>query len=106
MLRKAIGLLLLGTGVIACPCHLPLTLPLLVGLLGGTALGSLLTSNPLIIGLGALAYFVFAIAMGVKLLGSGGGERAAQSQEMDCCSAASLSAESQQRQEVEDVVHK
>ncbi|ACZ42984.1 hypothetical protein Tter_2081 [Thermobaculum terrenum ATCC BAA-798] len=106
MLRKAVGLLLLGTGVIACPCHLPLTLPLLVGLLGGTALGSLLTSNPLIIGLGALAYFVFAIAMGVKLLGSGGGERAAQSQEMDCCSAAPLSAESQQRQEVEDVVHK
>jgi mercuric ion transport protein len=39
-----------GSGVglvalIACPCHLPLTLPLLLALSSGTAVGGWLTAN-------------------------------------------------------------
>ncbi len=30
------------TAFIVCPCHFPLTLPLLLGVLGGTGVGSLM----------------------------------------------------------------
>ncbi len=103
MLRRIIGVLLLGTGVIACPCHLPLTLPIMVGLLGGTALGSLLTSNPLILGIGMLIYFVLAIAAGIKLLGSGSRERNVNA---DCCGIDHLRSEGQSRKEAENVVRR
>ena len=33
------------TGFIACPCHLPVTLPLVLGVLGGTGLGSYIGSH-------------------------------------------------------------
>ena len=34
---------------IACPCHLPLTLPLLISLTAGTAFGAWLTHNTLLV---------------------------------------------------------
>ena len=34
------GGVLAVTGFVACPCHFPLTLPLILDLLGGTGIGS------------------------------------------------------------------
>lgn len=42
---KTGGAALAVTGFLASPCHLPVTLPLLLGVLGGTAIGSFLTAN-------------------------------------------------------------
>src|SRR6266536_6478765 len=52
-MRRSVGSsLLLITGFLACPCHVPLTLPLLVALFGGTALGTWLSTHAgLMIGL-------------------------------------------------------
>ncbi len=37
---------LMVTGVLACPCHLPITLPIFAVLAGGTGLGAFLIANP------------------------------------------------------------
>lgn len=68
-MRRSIGSsLLLITGFLACPCHLPLTLPLLVALFGGTALGTWLSTHTgLVIGL-STGYFLAAIVAGLRLL--------------------------------------
>lgn len=41
-LRRGMGLAL---ALVTCPCHLPVTAPLLLGLLAGTALGSYLSTH-------------------------------------------------------------
>ena len=67
-MSKIRGGILVVTGVIACPCHLPITLSLLVGVLGGTAIGSFVADNQgLIYGI-ATAYFVLALSVGLYLL--------------------------------------
>ncbi len=63
-MRRIGGALLAVTGVLACPCHLVVTLPLLAGLLAGTALGNFLTHNPGLVYTGASIYFVGALALG------------------------------------------
>jgi mercuric ion transport protein len=68
MRRSVSSSLLLITGFLVCPCHLPLTLPLLVALFGGTALGTWLSTHTgLVIGLSA-GYFLTAIVLGFWLL--------------------------------------
>ena len=64
-MRKKVGSsVLLVTGFLACPCHLPLTLPLLITLLGGTALGGWLSTHTgLVIGL-STGYFIAALVVG------------------------------------------
>ena len=52
------------SGIMACPCHLAMTLPLLAGLLAGTALGHSLTHNPGLVYTGATISFVGALALG------------------------------------------
>lgn len=71
--RKANGVnrvwggVLAVTGFIACPCHLLVTLPLLLGVLGGTSVGVFLAANTgLVYGL-ATGYFIAAIGAGVYL---------------------------------------
>ena len=62
------GGVLAVTGFIACPCHLPFTLPLLIGVLGGTGIGAGIAANvSLIYGI-ATAYFVLGIGVGLYLL--------------------------------------
>lgn len=39
------GAFLLFTGFLTCPCHLPLVLPALAGLLAGTAAGAFIAEN-------------------------------------------------------------
>lgn len=69
MSRKLTGYLLTVTAFVACPCHLPLTLPLAVALLGGTAWGAALSRNAgLVYGI-ATAYFLLALLAGVRLTG-------------------------------------
>lgn len=68
MKRRVTGLLLTITGILVCPCHLPLTLPLLASLLAGTALGAaLLQQRHLLVALATL-YFLGALIIGGRLL--------------------------------------
>jgi hypothetical protein len=63
------GYFLVVTGFLACPCHLPLTLPLLLALTAGTAVGVFLANNVwLIVGV-SIVYFVGALASGMRYLG-------------------------------------
>ena len=64
-MRRPLGAyMLLLTGFIACPCHLLLTLPVVMGLLGGTALGVWLSTHTgLVYGLSS-GYFLAALIVG------------------------------------------
>jgi hypothetical protein len=67
-MRRIGGVVLTVTGFLACPCHLIITLPLLILLLAGTALGSFLSRNIGLVYTGAGIYFVVALAVGASLL--------------------------------------
>jgi hypothetical protein len=67
-MRRIGGVALTVTGFLACPCHLIITLPLLISLLAGTALGSFLSRNTGLVYTGAGIYFVVAIALGAWFL--------------------------------------
>ena len=62
------GGVLAVTGFIACPCHLPFTLPLLIGVLGGTGIGAGIAGNVSLIYAIATGYFILAIGVGVYVL--------------------------------------
>src|SRR5712692_9594548 len=57
------------TGLLACPCHLPVTLPLLIALTAGTALGAFLSNNVWIVVALSTLYFIVALALGFRYLG-------------------------------------
>jgi len=88
MMRARSGLALTVTGFLACPCHLPLTLPLLLTLLGGTSLGLSLRENTGLIFVVATAYFLVAIGVGLVLLNG----RTRDSDSSLCCSIDQTSA--------------
>lgn len=67
-IRTVGGWLLTITGFLACPCHLVVTLPIAVALLGGTSLGGWIATHQGAIALGASIYFVGALALGGTLL--------------------------------------
>jgi mercuric ion transport protein len=60
------GYVLLAVALVACPCHLPL----LLALLGGTALGALLAAHLLPAGVLLGGVFVGAFAVGLRALES------------------------------------
>ncbi len=62
------GGVLTVTGFVACPCHLPFTLPLLLGVLGGTGLGSFIGANTGLIYGVFTGYFIAGIGVGWHLL--------------------------------------
>lgn len=67
-MRRVWGWVLAVTAFVACPCHLPLTLPLLIGLLSGTAVGGFVAANTgWVYGL-ATGYFIVGIGAGIYLL--------------------------------------
>lgn len=88
---RTIGAYFLGaTALVACPCHLPLTLPLLMAVLGGTSIGVLLSDNPLLVVVGASAYFALALTGAVWFLGrrsaaGAGGEAGGAAAGKNCC---------------------
>jgi hypothetical protein len=66
--RGVWGYLLLGVGFLFCPCHLPITLPLLGLWLGGTTGANFLTENRgLVFGLSTVL-FLGSLAVGWLLL--------------------------------------
>ena len=67
-MKKVFGYLLAGTALIACPCHLVFLLPVVLGLLGGTALGAALAANTGWVFAAAAAYFAVALAGALHLL--------------------------------------
>ena len=67
-MRKVWGSVLVVTGFIACPCHLVITLPLVLGLMAGTGVGAILAANTGLVYVIAGGYFVAALAGGWYLL--------------------------------------
>ena len=65
---KVWGGVLLVTGIIACPCHLIITLPLILGLLAGSGIGAILATNTGLVYGVAGGYFIVALAAGWYLL--------------------------------------
>jgi mercuric ion transport protein len=56
-------------GVVAfifCPCHLPITLPLLIVLTAGTALSAWLTNNVLLVGAISTVIFIGGLALAFR----------------------------------------
>lgn len=68
------GTFMAVTAFIACPCHLPLTLPLLLGLTAGTALGAWLSQNVTLVYVLSTAYFIGGLALALKWLGTSDGK--------------------------------
>ena len=67
-MRRIGGVVLTVTGFLACPCHLIVTVPLLISLLAGTAVGGFLSRNTGLIIIGASIYFVVALTLGAWFL--------------------------------------
>ncbi len=67
-MRRIGGIVLTVTGFLSCPCHLIITLPLLISLLAGTALGSFLSHNTGLVTAFAGIYFVVALTLGTAFL--------------------------------------
>ena len=67
---KVWGGVLLVTGLIACPCHLVITLPIILGLLAGTGVGGILGANTGLVDGVAGAYFIVALVSGWYVLNS------------------------------------
>ena len=63
-MRRIGGVVLTVTGLLACPCHLIVTVPWLASLLAGTALGSFLSRHSGLVTTFAGIYFVVASAVG------------------------------------------
>lgn len=68
-LKKIGTYLLMGTAFISCPCHLIFSLPLVLGLLGGTALGTALAAHTGLVVAAVAVYFFVALIGGSYLLG-------------------------------------
>ncbi len=65
---KIWGGVLVVTGLVACPCHLVFTLPIILGLLAGTGVGAILGSNTGLVYGVAGTYFIIALASGWYVL--------------------------------------
>jgi mercuric ion transport protein len=58
-----------AAGVVAfitCPCHLPLTLPLLISLTAGTAFGAWLAQNTVLVGVISTIAFIGGLALAYR----------------------------------------
>jgi len=73
--KRVLGYVLAATALVACPCHLALTLPLALTVLGGTALGAALTAHTGLLVAAATAYFVGALVAAIYLLNRPSRER-------------------------------
>ncbi len=62
------GGVLAVTGLVACPCHFPITLPLILAVLGGTGIGSFIGANTSLVYGIATGYFTLAVGIGWYLL--------------------------------------
>jgi len=73
------GYVAAGLALIACPCHLVLTLPLLISVAGGTTVGAFLENHRgLIIAISIIA-FIGGLALAARWLGNPSSEDVANS---------------------------
>lgn len=56
----------------ACPCHLPVTLPLLIALTAGTAFGTWLENNTITVGVISTAIFIGGLGLAFKWMNESG----------------------------------
>ena len=54
----------MGIGFVACPCHLPITLPIVLSLTAGTALGAWLLENTVLVYVLSTFIFIGGMALG------------------------------------------
>ncbi len=73
------GFLAAGVALITCPCHLVLTLPLLLSVTAGTAVGAFLEKNYYIVIAVSIIVFIGGLILAVRWLGSGVSEDTANS---------------------------
>lgn len=66
---QARGYFFFITGVLACPCHLPVTLPILIALTAGSALGAFLANSIWLVVALSTIYFIVALMLGFRYLG-------------------------------------
>lgn len=62
------AILAAGVALVACPCHLPLTVPVLVALTGGSAVGLWLAHNQMLVWLAATGLFVGGLTLTIVWL--------------------------------------
>ncbi|MBI3159443.1 MAG: thioredoxin family protein [Chloroflexi bacterium] len=62
------GWISVAIGVIACPCHLPITLPIALSLTAGTVAGAWITNNTLLIGGVFTVLFLGGLGLGFHWL--------------------------------------
>ena len=67
--RIAKGYLAGAVAFVACPCHLPITLPLLIALTAGTAFGAWLEHNIVTVGLISAVVFIGGVVLAFKWIG-------------------------------------
>lgn len=67
-IRRGLGWVIAG---ITCPCHLPVTAPLVLGWLAGTGLGAYLSTHLEILAAVSTALFLGGLALAIR----GGGDR-------------------------------
>ncbi|MBW8012179.1 MAG: hypothetical protein FVQ83_13240 [Chloroflexi bacterium] len=60
---EAKGWVAVIVGFIACPCHLPITFPILLSLTAGTAFGAWLTNNTIMFG--SILTVIFLVGLGL-----------------------------------------
>ena len=68
MMHKTKGIIPGLFALTVCPCHLPLTLPILLTLTAGTAVGGWLANNTTIIYAAAAVLFIGGLALAGKWL--------------------------------------
>jgi mercuric ion transport protein len=64
MIRSIRGYVSIAVGIITCPCHLPLTLPILLSLTAGTALGVWLKENTQLVFVLSTILFIGGLTLG------------------------------------------
>ncbi len=65
---KARGYFLIVTGFLACPCHLPISLPFLLALTAGNVIAAFIANNVWLIVVASTIYFLGALALGWRFL--------------------------------------
>lgn len=83
-MKRFSGYALMASAFVACPCHLPLTLPILLALVGGSSLGTFLATRTDLVFVAALVYFVVGIVAGLVLLNRRSGRLASSRPERGC----------------------
>lgn len=62
--HKFKGYVAAGIAFISCPCHLVVTLPIVVSLTAGTGISAWLTQNKFLIGAGFSLLFITSLGLG------------------------------------------